>query len=455
MGVSGIKNKMGVRVLHFYSNSSYPKELTLNNTKSDKSVTKNFILSNISEDFLFWFSGFTDGEGNFLITLDRDYVKFRFKITLHIDDIETLNTIKSKLKIGRVTVESNRNRCAFIVEKHEDIKNIICPIFNTFPLHTSKRLDFEDFYKAFLIKDSAREKSLCNMDKERIVSLKNGMNLKRSIFTYQITDSQIIINPNWFIGFLEGEGTFGIKTGSSVYFQIAQKNTSQESLNAITTFLTRLSSPLQEKEETNNTLQLSKILPLNVVCTTNKKTDVISLVVSSVDSLFYYLLPFLDSSKMYTRKAIDFKLWRVALLLKIHGYYFLTEGKKLFLDISEVINKRYSTTSTDNIDYVITNIFNRSKSILSKDPIFDVKSNKSHIDNVREYYRSNKSENIVYIYKDKQLVKGSPFASFSAAHKALGLKPSSNTCNRYIDTNRLYKKEYIFTSKPLDIMSKD
>jgi hypothetical protein len=69
--------------------------------------------------------------------------------------IETLNTIKSKLKIGRVTVESNRNRCAFIVEKHEDIKNIICPIFNTFPLHTSKRLDFEDFYKAFLIKDSA------------------------------------------------------------------------------------------------------------------------------------------------------------------------------------------------------------------------------------------------------------------------------------------------------------
>lgn len=158
---------------------------------------------------------------------------------------------------------------------------------------------------------------------------------------------------------------------------------------------------------------------------------------------------------MYTRKAIDFKLWRVALLLKIHGYYFLTEGKKLFLFISEVINKRYSTTSTDNIDYVITNIFNRSKSILSKDPIFDVKSNKSHIDNVREYYRSNKSENIVYIYKDKQLVKGSPFASFSAAHKALGLKPSSNTCNRYIDTNRLYKKEYIFTSKPLDIMSKD
>ena len=45
--------------------------------------------------------------------------------------------------------------------------------------------------------------------------------------------------------------------------------------------------------------------------------------------------------------------------------------------------------------------------------------------------------------------------SFSAAHKALGLKPSSNTCNRYIDTGRLYKNKYIFTSKPIDRTSKD
>lgn len=31
-----------------------------------------------------------------------------------------------------------------------------------------------------------------------------------------------------------------------------------------------------------------------------------------------------------------------------------------------------------------------------------------------------------------------------------GLKPSSNTCNRYIDTNRLYKNKYLFFSKPKD-----
>lgn len=51
-------------------------------------------------------------------------------------------------------------------------------------------------------------------------------------------------------------------------------------------------------------------------------------------------------------------------------------------------------------------------------------------------------------------MEGSPFASYSLAHKALGLKLSSNNCNRYIDTGRLYKGKYIFTSKPIDSASR-
>jgi hypothetical protein len=135
-------------------------------------------------------------------------------------------------------------------------------------------------------------------------------------------------------------------------------------------------------------------------------------------------------------------------LLKIHGYYFLPEGKKLFLDISDIINKRYSTRSTGNLDNIITDIFERSKAILAKDPPFDVQSNIPHIDNVRAFSIANRSEkpNIVYIYADGNLVKGSPFASYSSAHRSMGLNPSSNTCNRYIDTNRLYKNKYIFSS---------
>lgn len=283
---------------------------------------------------------------------------------------------------------------------------------------------------------------------QRITFIKNSMNSKRDVFTYNTSKSQIIINPNWFLGFLEGEGTFGIKVGSALYLQVAQKNTSQESLNAITTFLTGLS---------NNTLYNSKILPLNVVSTINVRTNVVSLVVNSVDALYYYILPFLNTSKMYTRKAIDFKLWRLALLLKIHGYFFLPEGKKLFLDISDIINKRYTIGFIGETDKIIEEIFERYKTILEKNPPFDVKANIPHVDNVRAFSIKNKSENPkrVYIYTNEGMVSGSPFVSYSAAHKALGLKPSSNTCNRYIDTGRLYKNKYIFSSNPIDRSSRD
>jgi len=112
---------------------------------------------------------------------------------------------------------------------------------------------------------------------------------------------------------MEGEGTFGIKTGSSLYLQVAQKNTSQECLNAITNYLIALSNNTKyfhktEGEFTPASSQNNKILPLNVTSTINAKTSVVSLVVSNLDALYYYILPLLDESKFYSRKFIDFKL---------------------------------------------------------------------------------------------------------------------------------------------------
>ena len=148
----------------------------------------------------------------------------------------------------------------------------------------------------------------------------------------------------------------------------------------------------------------------------------------------------------------------MALLLKIYGYYYTTEGKNLFLDLAGIINKRYSTySSVSDTNEVINNITERFNNIMQKDSPFDVKLNIPHTENVRKYSIKNRSENpkIVYIYVNNEMVTGSPFTSFSSVHKALGLKPSSNTCNRYIDTNRLYKNKYIFTSKPIDRASRD
>lgn len=383
-----------------------------------------------SDEFFHWLSGFTDAEGNFLITLDRDYIRFRFKIVLHIDDIEVLNLIKFKLNIGSVTTD--KNTCSFVVQDFYDIKNVICYIFNNYPLHTNKKLDFRDFYKAVLIKNDNR--SLSNIEKENILSIKNNMNRKRTLDKTNNTDLDASIHPYWLIGFIEGEGTFGIKN-QSPYFQVAQKNTSIAALKSIENFLIYLSYQ-------NN-------IPINVTSAINKNTEVISLVVNSIDSLYFCILPFIEKYNMYTRKLIDFRLWKMALLLHKLGYYLLPEGRKLFVDISNIINRRYSTSSNTNID--IDDLFKRFQIILTNDSPFNVNS-KTHIENVRMFTASKRklTPNIVYIYDNMQLIEGSPFLTYSAAHKKLGLDPSSKTCNRYIDTNKLYKNRYLFTSTPLE-----
>ena len=193
------------------------------------------------------------------------------------------------------------------------------------------------------------------------------------------------------------------------------------------------------------------ILPINILSTINNKTNVMSLVVSSVDALYYYLLPLLDNSKMYTFKEMDFKLWRIALILKINGYYYLPEGKTLFLEVSDILNKRYSTGPNKNIDSKIELIFQKYQALLLIKPPFKVDELIPHVDKVRKFRLENKSDapKTIYIYENGNLIKNAPFNSFSSAHKALGLKSTSNTCNRYLDTNRLYKSKFKITSKPL------
>ena len=125
-------------------------------------------------------------------------------------------------------------------------------------------------------------------------------------------------------------------------------------------------------------------------------------------------------------QILDFKLWKIALLLKIHGYYYHRPWGRiiLFLDIYEILNKRYIINSASDINKIITNTFERSQVIFEKDPPFNVKANIPHVDNIRNFRLANKSKypKTVYIYTNEGMVKGSPFASFSLAHNAVGFK---------------------------------
>lgn len=100
--------------------SSIPNSKSGNNFKENKPNNSDKELNS----FLKWFVGFSDAEANFLISLDRGFVRFRFKICMHIDNLEALNIIKSKLNIGNVTIEKSRNRCSFVVQDFTEIRDV-------------------------------------------------------------------------------------------------------------------------------------------------------------------------------------------------------------------------------------------------------------------------------------------------------------------------------------------
>ena len=102
------------------------------------------LLPNASKEFIHWFIGFVDGEGCFSIHPNSTWtaVSFSFNINLHLDDIEILHKIANTLGIGKVKLVNNRYSAVFIVNDLNEIIKVILPIFEEFPLQTSKNLDF-------------------------------------------------------------------------------------------------------------------------------------------------------------------------------------------------------------------------------------------------------------------------------------------------------------------------
>ena len=112
-----------------------------------------------SEEFIEWFCGFIDSEGNFYIESmnnGRSY-RFNFQITLHIDDISTLYLIKIKLGIGEI--RDRDTKAVFTIRVQKDIVKII-NILSKNPLNTKKKyLDFSDFKRAFELYTNCKEKT--------------------------------------------------------------------------------------------------------------------------------------------------------------------------------------------------------------------------------------------------------------------------------------------------------
>lgn len=309
------------------------------------------------------------------------------------------------------------------------IKNVIIPIFDRYNLQSVKVLDYLSFKEAIVIKGDSSK--LSDDQFNNIQFIKENMNFKRTDYSGY---NQYVFNitPYWLLGFVEAEGTFGIKN-LTPYFQVAQSNKSRNLMEAIKVYLSKL-----PKNKLNN---LSSVKPSMVK---NKKTGVISLMVTDIDSMYDILLPFFDSLDFKSRKYIDYKMWSVTLKMHKLGHFYLPEGKALLIKLANSINtNRYSTAKTIielPTEEEINNVLNLPNP-------FDLSTGKSHTTLAREFIKSKriKGEFKVYVYKNGVEVPNSPYVSYYAVQKDLGFK-GNRTVSRYIDTDKVYGEGYTFYS---------
>jgi len=96
-----------------------------------------------TEEFSRWLTGFIDGEGNFQVYLDREYLRVMFRIRLHIDDITVLKKIRDFLNVGRVVIDGNSS--VFIISDVKSLFSVLFPLLDKYNLYTTKWLDYIDF----------------------------------------------------------------------------------------------------------------------------------------------------------------------------------------------------------------------------------------------------------------------------------------------------------------------
>nr|YP_009370187.1 cytochrome c oxidase subunit III [Bryoria tenuis]ARO90291.1 cytochrome c oxidase subunit III [Bryoria tenuis] len=289
----------------------------------------------LQKNFLEWFVGFTDAEGNFKIKITGlsentfKNAQFTFQIGLHKDDESVLNYIMNTLNCGHIS--KSKDRVNYFVNDRNSLLHVILPIFDYVNLNSSKFHQFVLFKKAVtLVKDNSH---LSNTGKLVIIQCKKEINNMFGKWIPSPFNSKI--TKFWLAGFIDGHGTFSTNKFVPRF---------------------KLENHIKELELYNN---IKKFLNLGNLRLTSQKTDrvnsspLVVLEVNRIKELIEVLIPLMydsDTIILKSLKSKDFSLWLNLINIYYKGYHTIPEGHYLFGAIKLHINKYRLTTNTYLLD---------------------------------------------------------------------------------------------------------
>jgi LAGLIDADG DNA endonuclease family protein len=194
-----------------------------------------FTLSENKEIFHQWLVGFTDGDGTFSINRQsKGKWSLTFKLSQSTYNLRLLYFIKRQLGVGQINIEQNNNMANFRIRDRLILKSIIFPIFDKYPLLTTKYFNYIKFKEAYSI---LTDNSLSITEKDTIMT--KFINSKPPVNyispAWLLVDNNVIdfesaskvMSKPWLIGFTEAEGSFYLvsKTANRLVhaFEISQK----------------------------------------------------------------------------------------------------------------------------------------------------------------------------------------------------------------------------------------
>lgn len=228
------KLKYANTIFHVIRNS-----VRFSSTKNPSETQRNAFFSGMiknSVTFKQWLVGITDGDGTFYFgKTTKGIWAFSFQIGQSNYNLRLLYYIKSMLGVGSVSATAGKDNSAhFRVRNIQHIIQYVLPIFDQYPLLTSKHFHYTLFKKAILIMSNT---SLCKQEKDQQISFLKAQsipdnytspawdNLNNSLFSSK--DATTVISKSWLVGFTEAEGSFYIvKKGPQRLvhaFEITQK----------------------------------------------------------------------------------------------------------------------------------------------------------------------------------------------------------------------------------------
>ena len=172
----------------------------------------------IPSSFLAFLVGLIDGDGYIQINkTSKGYITIKLVISLHLDDLSTLEYIHSVLKLGNLNIYKDLRSptCKLVINK-TDLQEVLFPLFiyNNIYFLTNTRVD--QFNLAmYIFKNDIKLYSQI----PDIRNIPTVFAIPKNPFDYTL----LHFFKNWVVGFTCSKGSFFIKSNNDGCFQLKQR----------------------------------------------------------------------------------------------------------------------------------------------------------------------------------------------------------------------------------------